>query len=272
MIPFQRFILLICCCFLTCNALQCLTNCWHTYNFTTPFNVPSQCNQVVSAGKCRVDFTFWYYLQEYVVDFNAESSNTIISTDNQRTTMIEIKQNVSYLFYYGISHACQNKDYCSQDFAQAAVREIIDRKINYISIVNELWPLVLAVSQSANSTDLDCFDSNGNVRQCVTATNYGTCTISDKLTENQIIRSCDNDMHATLSYLSISDSGSDATSNINCNRPLCNEYSALKAIKDIMFKYKVTKTPEGRLNNGSQFIKNICLALWWLWLLVCWEI
>jgi hypothetical protein len=265
MLPLQHFILLICCCFLTCSALQCLTNCSHTFTFDTPFTVPSKCNQLASAGKCRVDITFWYYLQEYVVSFQAVSSNTIISTDNQRSTMIEIKQNISYFFYYGISHTCNDRDYCSQEFTPAAVREIIDRQINYVSIVNELRPLVLAAIQPTNNTNLDCFDSNGNVQQCATETNHITCVISDKLIENEINRSCTNDIHVKLGYLNISDSGSYAEFNINCNRPLCNGQSTLKAVKDIMFKYDVTRTPEGRLNNGSQFTK---ISAWLMMIMI----
>ncbi|CAF1048657.1 unnamed protein product [Adineta steineri] len=255
MLLIQRFILLIGCCFLNCNALQCSTNCSYTFNFDTPFNVPSRCNQQVSAEKCRVQLTFWYYLQEYVVNFEAEPSKTIISTDNQRTTMIEIKPTESFFFYYGISHTCTNGDNCAQEFAQIAVYEIIERQINYLAIVNELRPLILTAPQSANDSDLACFNSNENVQQCAIANIHGTCTISDKLIENEIIQSCSNDMHTKLSYLNISDSGSHATFNINCNRPLCNGQLTLKAVKDIMFKYNVTLSPQGRLNNGSQFIK-----------------
>ncbi|UJR11764.1 hypothetical protein I4U23_015945 [Adineta vaga] len=259
MLLFQRFILLICCCFLTCNALHCITNCSHTFSFDTPFNVPSQCNQMVSANKCRLDIIFWYYLQEYVVAFKAEPSNTIISADNQHNIVINILPTTSYYFKYAIHYACTERSDCVQDFARITITEMLARQINYLSVVSELRPLVSVDPQSPNNSNLICFDSKENLHQCANRTNPGSCFISDKLTENEIIRYCDNGPQAKLGYLNISDSGSHATFDVHCNRSLCNEHSTLKAVKDILFKYRLTKTPDGRLNNDSQFIK---LSVW----------
>ncbi|CAF1287145.1 unnamed protein product [Rotaria magnacalcarata] len=160
---------------------------------------------------------------------------------------------------YDIHHGCTDRNDCAQDFARATITEMIKRKINYLSIISELRPLVSADSQSQNTTNLVCFDSKETASQCATATNLGSCVISDKLIENEIIYYCNNDIHAKLGYLNISDSGSYATFDIHCNRPLCNGQLALKAGKDILFKYGLTKTPEGRLNSSSQLIK---ISVW----------
>ncbi|CAF3631270.1 unnamed protein product [Rotaria socialis] len=259
MLPFKCFILLICYCFLACNALQCITNCSYTLSFGIPFDVPVQCSQVASAGKCHVVVTFWYYLQEYVVTLNAGSSNTISSSDNQRHAMFEVRPTDSYYFKYDIHHACKDRNDCAQDFARAAITEMIQRKIDYQSIISELRPLVSADSQSENTTNLVCFDSEETTSQCAVATNLGSCVIADKLIEKEITYYCNTGMHARLGYLNISDSGSFATFDIHCNQSLCNELSTLKAAKSILFKYGLTETPEGRLNNSSQLIK---ISVW----------
>ncbi|CAF1509594.1 unnamed protein product [Didymodactylos carnosus] len=160
---------------------------------------------------------------------------------------------------YDIHHVCKDRGDCAQEFARTTITEMLKRQINYLSIVSELRPLVLVDPQSPNNTDLVCFDPKENVRQCAIATNRGSCVISDKLTENEITRYCNNDMQAMLGYLNISDLGSSATFDVHCTRPLCNGHLTLKAVKDILFKYGLTKTPEGRLNNGSQCIK---ISIW----------
>jgi hypothetical protein len=214
---------------------------------------------VASAGKCRVEFTFWYYLQEYVVAFTAEPSDTIISTDNQRHSMFEVRQNMSYYFKYDIHHVCKDRNDCAQDFARTTITEMLTRQINYLSIITEVRPLVLIDPQSPNTTDLACFDAKENVGQCAVPTKGGSCVISDNLLENGITSYCKNDTRTSLAYLNITDTGSYATFDVHCDRPLCNGQTTLKAAKDILFKYGLTKTPEGRLNNGSQFIK---ISIW----------
>ncbi len=49
---------------------------------------------------------------------------------------------------------------------------------------------------------------------------------------------------------------------MHCNRTLCNGNSTLKAVKELMFKYNITKTLDGRLNDdGSTFIISISLII-----------
>jgi hypothetical protein len=51
------------------------------------------------------------------------------------------------------------------------------------------------------------------------------------------------------------DLGNYASFSIKCNRSLCNGPVTSQAVKEIVFKYNITKTIEGRLNNG------LCLSL-----------
>jgi hypothetical protein len=78
MLLFSRiFVFFIFYFFLSCQALQCTTNCSYTYNFTQPFNIPDRCNQIVSAGKCLAFLTFSYGTREYTIQFQGDSSTYI---------------------------------------------------------------------------------------------------------------------------------------------------------------------------------------------------
>jgi hypothetical protein len=170
--------------------------------------------------------------------------------------VLELDSFGSNTLFYSSNHECKNKDDCAREFAINNAPEILRQPIiDYKSIAAELKPLLLA-APSAENTDLVCFDSNENIRQCSISTIYGECKSSDYLTEKKkIIRSCDNEKYGLKKYVSIYDSGSFSTFDFQCNRSLCNGHMTMEAVKNIMFKYNVTKTMEGRLKNNSLKLK-----------------
>ena len=130
------------------------------------------------------------------------------------------------------------------------------------SIAFELKPLLIS-SPSAENSDLVCFSSDANIRQCSIATRPGECKLSDHLTKkNEITYTCDNEKYGFKKYVSIYDSGKYATFDFQCNRSLCNGHMTMEEVKKILFKYNVTKTLEGRLRSHSvklTFSSIICI-------------
>jgi hypothetical protein len=230
-------------------ALQCTTNCSYTLNLTSPFVIPESCNQTVSAGRCKFQLTVWYNNNYSKVAFTAESS-TYISNEHLHS-MLQIADDSSVALSYSLDYECKDKDNCAKEFARNKASDILKRpKINYRAIHTELMPLLSSLPSTGN-VDLQCFNSNENVRQCAIATKRGVCEASHQLIEKKATtRSCDNELKGSEKYVSMYDSGKYAVFSIKCNRSLCNGPMTMQAVKEIMFKYNVTKTMEGRLNSG----------------------
>jgi len=170
--------------------------------------------------------------------------------DDRRHVILQLADDGSIYLSYSSHHECKIKDDCAREFAKSSESEIFSRpRLDYRSIGNEVKPLLLA-RLSTDNTDLVCFNSEENVRQCSIATIQGICEVSDYITRGKIIRSCNNENYITQNYVSMYDSGRFATFDFKCNRSLCNGRMTMEAVKKIMYKYNVTKTIEGRLNNS----------------------
>jgi len=156
---------------------------------------------------------------------------------------------------YSISHQCKNKDDCAREFSENNMFDIMNRPpVNYQAIRNELFPL-LSSNLPIENFDLPCFDSNENVRQCTIAAKPGVCQATDQLIGKQKTnRSCENELSTNPLSVSIYDSSNFATFTMKCNRSLCNGPLTLQTVKEILFKYNVTKTIEGRLNNHGLYL------------------
>ncbi len=101
------------------------------------------------------------------------------------SVVVELDNFGSNILFYSSNHRCKKKDDCAREFAINTAPEILRQPIiDYRSIAAELKPLLLAAPSTEN-TDLVCFDSNENIRQCSIATIYGECKALDYLTEKK---------------------------------------------------------------------------------------
>ncbi|CAF3405811.1 unnamed protein product [Rotaria sp. Silwood2] len=233
--------------FVTCNALQCITNCWYTYKLTTPFSIPSNCNQSVSAGKCRASLSFTYGVADYIIEFEAASSNVITDIENLHQTSLILPSTGLLYFTYDIKYACNDKDDCAQELAKNASIEMLQRQADNPEIREKLTSFIKSPILTSNNSNISCYDSNENERQCSTLTQRRSCVISHNIFQNKIDRSCDDRTLGGVVSINIFQTPSSAAFIIYCNQVLCNTNSTLQKVKDIMFEYNVTATSDGRL-------------------------
>ncbi|CAF1583523.1 unnamed protein product [Rotaria sp. Silwood1] len=255
--------------FLPCQTLRCTTNCSFTYNLTQLFDIPNQCGQIVSAGKCIASVKFSYQTQKYTVQIDADPSTYIYRAETRRFAYIILSPIIPIFFYYDIHYSCQNTDDCARDLIRNAAIEILQRQFQIGAIENELAPLISSPPSISKNLTLNCYDSKENILQCNTSRKPGFCLIQHKIETNSINHSCTHEKsHISvyiMTYLLINDS----TFDVACNRSLCNNNSTLRDVKELMFKHNVTVTLSGRLmdnekieiigNNGSKWIESIIL-------------
>ncbi|CAF1660436.1 unnamed protein product [Adineta ricciae] len=112
---------------------------------------------------------------------------------------------------------------------------------------DELWPL-LESSSPIEDADLSCFDSDENIRQCGLVSRPGICQAAQRLRRNsRTKRGCNNQLYTNGKSVTAYDFGS---FEIRCNRSLCDGPLTFQAVKDVMFKYNITKTVDGQLSQG----------------------
>jgi len=186
--------------------------------------------------------------------------------DNYRSVWLNFLSTTPSYFSYQISYGCKNKDDCARDLARNAAIEILQKQYNFGGIMNELRPLILSPPLPSNNSVLTCYDSKENVSQCGTLAKRGSCVISHEIEKNAINRSCVSEMIVYEIPVSISQLSNSATFTVHCNRSLCNVNSILQAVKDLMFKYNVTTTLDGRLVEsiegcGSKLMASVLIMI-----------
>jgi hypothetical protein len=67
-----------------------------------PFEIPTKCNQTVSAEQCQLYITISYENNYYMFSFNALSSSYLL--DDNHFSMIQLLDGDSIIFMYSISH------------------------------------------------------------------------------------------------------------------------------------------------------------------------
>jgi hypothetical protein len=127
--------------------------------------------------------------------------------------------------------------------------------------MNEVQPLVIGPSLTPDEPNLNCYDSSQNAHQCGTSTTPGACVISDTISKKKRSITCDTKLDVGDAYINIYQSDNDyALFEVYCNRSLCNSQSTLQTAKELMFKYGVTITEDGRLD-GSRLIISTSLMI-----------
>ncbi len=230
-------------------ALQCTTNCYFSITFGSLFEIPEKCNETVSAKRCEVYLSISYDFNYTFVMISAVPYNSAL--DDTHHAMVQLTEYGSIIFSYSITRYCNKKDDCARELAFTSMFEILNRPfINYQGMKDELFSL-LSSNFSMGNTDVTCFDSNENVRECGIGTKPGVCQLNQQLIGRKTLtRSCDNKLLIKYQDINIYDSGNLASFTITCNRSLCNGPMTFQAVKELMFKYNITKTIDGRLNHG----------------------
>jgi hypothetical protein len=159
---------------------------------TTSFQIPDQCTQTESAGKCYVRFVFYFNLGEYFFSFSTSSTSTIFRSDNKRHAKLHLLFLNSSLLSYYIDRACNNKDDCARDLAINEANEMLQRQIDFPNMIDELKPLIIGPPLTTANPNLNCYDAKETIHQCATSMTDGTCMLSNDIAKNKISRSCIN--------------------------------------------------------------------------------
>jgi hypothetical protein len=230
-------------------ALQCTTSCSFSSNLNATFAIPESCDRITSEKFCAFRMSLYQTNYYSSLSFKIVSSNYSFSEYHYARAALSDYGSID--FSYSISHECKHTDDCALEFAKNKMPDILRRlATNYEDIRNELLPL-LSSGSSIEDTDLSCFDIKENVRQCAIAKKPSSCQATQQLMgTKKTNRSCSHDLYGSKKSVSISDFGQYASFEIKCNRSLCNGPMTLQAVKEVMFKYNITKTIDGRLNNA----------------------
>lgn len=248
--------------FYSYSALVCTTNCSFLYNLSTPFSVPDRCNQLISAGKCTGNIAFWYDHGFYQVFLRADPSSSIDPSENDRYVVLDLAVVSLSTFSYSIDRACTDRDDCARHLITDVANEMLKKNYDYLAALDDLKPLITAPSSIFQDSNLQCYDSNETIRTCSTSPQTSSCVIIDKINEKKLSMTCETQLYAGNAYVSIYQSTiDDASFDVHCNRSLCNTRSTLDAVKDVVFKYGITVTPDGRLTNGSTAVISTWLLI-----------
>ncbi len=231
-------------------------------------DIPNECNQLISAGKCLATLRLWYNRGEYDVSLQADPSSFIDSFDNTRDVLLQILTNFEYITY-DINRACNDTDDCARDLIKNGTNEMLQRQVNYTGIMDEIRPLISGPSLTPDDPNLNCYDSNQNISPCGTSIKPGSCIILNAILKKTMSVRCDTSAAIGNAYISIDQSDNNyASFNVHCNRSLCNSHSTLQTAKELMFKYSITATLDGRLvdtgtivNDGSKLMVSILLMI-----------
>ncbi|CAF1107786.1 unnamed protein product [Adineta ricciae] len=180
----------------------------------TSFEIPTSCNQSQSSTQCSFRVSYWYHQLVCLI-------NTIVPMIVQLNSLLKLCQ-----IYYNVL------------------------KFNYTTLRDELWPL-LASSSPIKNTDLSCFDSDENIRQCGLVTRPGICQGAQRLRRNsRTNRGCNNNLYGNDKSVAAYDFGNFGSFEIRCNRSLCSGPLIFQTVKELLFKYSITKTVGGKLSQG----------------------
>ncbi|UJR19057.1 hypothetical protein I4U23_022188 [Adineta vaga] len=249
----QTYILLLLLSLFSCQALRCTTNCLYIYNSSTPFLYPERCNQIVSSGKCGAMLTFYFHTGEYFFSLSSDSSSTVYNSNNQRRGLLQISESTASLSHY-VDIECKDKDDCAKDLAIKISIELSQRQYDFSKIINELSPYIIGPSLSTQNRPLKCYNSKEKEELCA------SCFLQNQIIKNKITQSCQTTSSELQPSIRMHQNPTTATFDLTCTRNLCNTKSILNIVKDILFKYNVTQTPDGRLN-GSRFQISVFLMI-----------
>lgn len=238
--------------FYSSSALQCTTNCSFSANLKTPFRIPKHCNQSIEAKKCVASVIFRFNLEKYNVYLQADNSSASIDPeDNKRFVLLDYPSYMSSRFSYSIDRACNDQDDCARRLIIDTANEILDRNYNHTAIVAEIQPLISEPMINRYDYELQCYNSNHNVQDCGTSLKKGSCLLINKISQMKISLQCDTNIFGGDVYVLIYDEihHDYASIHIQCNSSLCNTRSTLHEVKDVLYRFQVTTSPDGRLKD-----------------------
>jgi len=244
------------------DHLKC-TQCRFTYSFTQSFSVPDNCPLIDATDTgCYVSLDFSFDQQQYTVNFGKKAGVEPTGSKNLSVSLT-FYQSGLFKFYYSIQYRCSYRDDCTRDLAKYEVAQLLKRQINYTAIITETRPLVLGPPLTPGNPSLSCYNGVRPGTCAASPTLSGICAILDNMWDKTTRITCD---YYTL-YLGPrikiyqSFERNITTFNIYCTQQLCNTNRTLQTVKGIMFKYGVTTTPDGLLNDSQLIISTSFLMI-----------
>jgi len=235
---------------LSCVGLRCTTRCSYNFNRTTPFSIPNDCDQFVTAPKCTIVSKYSYDTDEYTIQFFSIPLTSDSILENFHEAKLTLSSMIS--FTYTIHRECDDKNDCDRNLAKIVANEMQQQQqYNLSGIQNELGPFILGPSLTPSNPNLTCYDFNENIQSCGTLNQSGSCVISNNIFENKLIYVCGDKDIFSIPFVNIYQSEHYLTFDIQCNQSLCNNQTTLQQVKSIMYKYDINITPDGRLYNHS---------------------
>ncbi|CAF1423689.1 unnamed protein product, partial [Adineta steineri] len=68
------------------------------------------------------------------------SASTIYNSNNQRRGKLQVMDSTTISFTHYVDIACKDKDDCAKDLAIKITNEILQRRVDFSKILNELAP------------------------------------------------------------------------------------------------------------------------------------
>ena len=165
MLIYRTFIFLFLQLFLSCNALRCTTECSFSSSLTTPVKIPDRCNQIVSANRCYAAVIFSYHRGEYYISLQTDPSKPALVLENRRNVLLKFLLNAPTNFSYTVEKECSDRDDCARELITHIATDIFRRQLDYSTIVNEVYPLVIGPSLTPDDPYLKCYGSNQTVEK-----------------------------------------------------------------------------------------------------------
>jgi hypothetical protein len=229
-------------------CLQCRTNCSMNYSMQQSFVLPLNCTYIIM-NQCSVKLTVWYERDYYRVTFPGESSIDSNLPDDRYFIMIEIGNRP--FFVYDINYICKDADDCTQRFIEKNIIDIMKYSRNFSLLYVDLRRVLYR--PAIHSHDLACFDTNEVIRQCSTYSIPGSCQIIYDLVKHKYHRrTCQRTYNRTSTSINIYDTTSSSIMTIACNRMLCNGPLTILAVKNILYRYRITDSHGRLLRNTSK--------------------
>ena len=209
---------------------QCLTNCTVGGYMGVPLIVPDGRCAIGSGDNCQVNVRAMYHDNTYTVTFDTSYVGSYSRFIYILTT--------NYLSY-SATYACSKNNDCALEFARNKVLDLSNRTYNAYTVGSELKPLLEDSAPTGSS--LRCYGND--------ICTGGLCNIDYNTKSNsQRKRGCNWEQYIPV-RVSVYDSGSYTSLDVDCNRTECNSLDTVSEVKRILARHNLTDA-DGRINGS----------------------
>ena len=221
---------------------NCYANCTFIgYRGSYNLDVDGRCARK-TGNDCQVNVNFQYHTGLYDVTFDT----SYVSTYSRFIYILP-----SNYLTYTATFACSSSEKCAVEFAQKKLVDLGNRTYNSFRVSQEVAPFLNEARPSGSF--LRCYD--GEV--CL---GDGVCQIEyDTKGNSQRTRGCNRPSPSVPPRVSVYDSGSYTSFDIECNRTNCNSPDTMAKVKAILASHNLTDA-DGRINGSSSFTASMMIV------------